>query len=407
MKKLFTIMLCMGVLAPAFGQKALVDQAAKLSGKPDKLAEARNLIKQAMENPETQNDAKTYYTAGKIEFDAYDNAYKTKMINPDDASAKPAVMGEELLTGYGYFLKALPLDSLPNEKGQVKPKYSKDIYNRVKGHVSDFFGVGADYFNEKMYYPEAYEAFMIYGDMADGFFGGKLPEGIDEQQIATSYFNAGLAAYSGDQLEASADAFKKARLAGYEQPEAYIYEIACWQTIAQQDESKAEEAQAKIMEAAKAGHEKYGLEKPIFVNNVINSLVSDGKIDEAIAQLNQIIAENPDNANLYGLRGYVYDRADNDDMSEADYRKAVTLPDVDFETMKNASKKLFRIGTKKLNDVEGASPEAAAERQNLKQNYFIEAQNIAQKADSMQPGDPDLQNVLDSIDYALTTYFSN
>lgn len=408
MKKFFSLLLCLGAIGSMSAQKALVDQAKKMSGKPDKLTEARGLIKQAMENPETQNDAQTYYVAGLIEFDAFDNAYKTKMINPDAPEANGSVMGDELLAGYEYFLKALPLDSMPNEKGQIKPKYSKDIVSKIKGHAADFFGAGADYFNDKKFYPEAYNAFMIYGDLPEQAFMGK--EGstaVDATQVPTAYFNAGLAAYSGDAYEASADAFKKARLAGYDQPEAYIYEIACWQTIAQKDESKSKEAQSKIMDAAKAGHEKFGLEQPIFINNMINSMVSDGNIDQAVATLNEVIAQNPDSPNLYGLRGYVYDRADKDDLSEADYRKAVSLPDVDFETLKNASKKLFRIGTQKLNDLEGNSAEVQAARQDIKNNYFLESQRIAEQAGSMNPNDSDLLNVLDSLEYAITTYFSN
>lgn len=405
MKKILTIMLCLGAMGSLYAQKALVDQAKKLSGKADKLTEARGLIKQAMENPETQNNAETFYVAGKIEFDAFDNAYKTKMINPNDPSAQGTVMADELLNGYNYFMQALPLDGLPNEKGQVKPRFSKDISGKIKGHANDFFSAGADYFNDKKYYPEAYNAFMIYGSLPEnGFIESNA---IDPSQIATAFFNAGLAAYSGDAVEESAEAFKKARLAGYDQPEAYIYEIACWQTIAQRDENRSKEAQDKIMDVAKDGNEKFGLEQPIFINNMINSMVSDGDIDGAIAELNEVIAANPDNANLYGLRGYVYDRADNNDMSEADYRKAASLPDVDFETLKNASKKLFRIGTQKLNDLEGNSPETAAARQDIKNNYFLEAQKIAEQAGTMNPNDSDLLNVLDSLEYAITTYFSN
>ena len=59
-----------------------------------------------MEDPQTKNEARTYYVAGKIEMDAYDNATKTRMINPDDPSAKPAVMADELMNAYKYFLKA-------------------------------------------------------------------------------------------------------------------------------------------------------------------------------------------------------------------------------------------------------------------------------------------------------------
>ena len=177
--------------------------------------------------------------------------------------------------------------------------------------------------------------------------------------------------------------------------------------MAQRDEARTAEAQKHIMDVAKAGHEKFGLEQPIFINNMINALVVDNKIDEALAELNKVIDANPDNAALYGLRGYVYDRADNDDASEADYRKAADMANVDFETLKNASKKIFRIGTKKWDSIEGTSPEAAQARKDVKAKYFDSAKQIADKAKAMNPDDSDLKTLLESIDYVLTTYFNN
>lgn len=407
MTRFLTIALCLAAVGTAGAQKANVDQANKLAGKPNELSNARNLIQQAMENPETANDARTYFVAGKIEFEAYDKATTAKMINPDDPTAKPDVMADELMNGYRYFLKALPLDSVPNEKGQVKPKYSKDILSKIVGHANDFFTAGANYFNEKMFYPQAYEAFMVYGDLPSSGMMGNAAALIPQEQIGTSYFNAGLSAYSGDNVEKSAEAFNKARNSGYEQKEAYIYEIACWQTIAQRDEARMKEAQDHIMEIAKAGNEKFGIEEPIFINNVINSLVVDEKIDEALSQLNAVLEANPDNANLLGLRGYVYDRADNDEASEADYRKAAEMANVDFETLKNASKKIFRVGTKKWDSIEGTSAEAAQARKDVKANYFDVAKSIAEKAEGMNPGDSDLQTLMESINYVLETYFNN
>ena len=172
-------------------------------------------------------------------------------------------------------------------------------------------------------------------------------------------------------MEKSAEAFKNTARPSYQQHEAYVYEIACWQTVAQRDEARTAEAQKHIMDVAKGlGHEKFGLEQPIFINNMINALVVDNKIDEALAELNKVIDANPDNAALYGLRGYVYDRADNDDASEADYRKAADMANVDFETLKNASKKIFRIGTKKWDSIEGTSPEAAQVAQRRESKIF-------------------------------------
>ncbi|MCH5241648.1 MAG: hypothetical protein J1F67_04385 [Muribaculaceae bacterium] len=401
MKKLVSLLLAIGVSAPLF---AAPNTPVTLAKKSKDLSEARSLIKQAINDPQYNQQAETYYVAGEIELNAYDNGYKTKMINPDDPSASVDALGEALYNAYNYFLQALPLDSLPNEKGQIKPKYSKDIYNKLKGHLGDFFTIGADYYNNKEYYPQAYQGFLIYSDIPTLLITND-PSIVNQEQIATSYFNAGLAASQGGATEASAEAFKKARLAGYAQPEATIYEIACWQTIAQQDENRAEEAQNHILEAAQAGIDQFGIEQSIFINNLINSLVNENQSDAAIAKLNDLIAQNPDSPNLYGLRGYVYDRLENDDLSEADYRKAADLPTADFETLKNASNKLYRVGTAKLNALEGTSADAAA-RENIKNNYFLQAQKYAQQANEMQPGDSYIQNILDSIDYAVTTFFN-
>lgn len=400
-----SMLLCLGATTAMFAQVTVVKQAEKLSGKPEKLEEARSLIKQAIANDETKNDAYTYYVAGKIELDAFDNGYKFKMINPDDPNATPDILGSQLLGAYNYFLQALPLDSLPNEKGQVKPKYSKDIYNKIKGHQADFYGVGADYYNEQKFYPEAYDAFVIYAGLPEKFFGNENSV-ITPQQIASAYFNAGLAANQGGNMEASAEAFKQSRLNGYEKPEATIFEIACWQTIAQNDNDRSAEAMAHIKEAAQFGLDNFGLDNTIFLNNLINAMVSDNEIDAALAKINGLIAETPDVPNLYGLRAYIYDRMEKDDDSEADYRKAASFDNVDFETLKSASGKLYRVGANKLNALEGNSPEVNAARQDIKENYFLVAQKYAQQANAMQPGDQFVQSILDSIDYALTTFFN-
>lgn len=108
MKKILTIALCSLAVCSVSAQKSVVDQANKLAGKIDQIGQARELIQQAINNPETQNDARTYYTAGKIEFDAFDKAYGKQMINPQDKDVNPLEMGQELINGYNAFLKALP-----------------------------------------------------------------------------------------------------------------------------------------------------------------------------------------------------------------------------------------------------------------------------------------------------------
>lgn len=72
--------------------------------------------------------------------------------------------------------------------------------------------------------------------------------------------------------------------------------------------------------------------------------------------------------------------------------------------MKNAAKKIFKVGTQKWNNIEGATPE---QRNDIKVNYFQFAKGITDKAKAMNGSDSDLDYVIENIDYALETFFNN
>lgn len=398
-----TFALCMATVGAMSAQKSVVDQAAKLSGKNAQIEDARKLIQDAAANPETQNDPRTYYVGGKIEFDAFDNTFKKQMINPNDASVKPLEMGQQLVNGYNLFLKAMSLDSVPNAKGEIKPKFSKDIASKINGHFNDYFNAGGTFYNEQKFYPEAYEAFMIYGNMPHQAWASKEVKATPDSVANTAFFNAGISAWQGQQLEAAANAFKHARLNNSDNAQNFIYEIACWQNLAGQDSTKVDKAKVEILEIATAGHDKFGLVQPIFFNNLVNSLVLDGQLDAALAKVDEVIAQNPNNAAMYGLRGFVNDRREDDDASVNDYKKAVSFSDTDFETLRNACKKIFKVGTQKWSNIEGATPE---QRNAIKADYFQFAKDVAERAKAMNATDSDLNYVIDNIDYALETFFN-
>ena len=70
-----------------------------------------------------QNDAKSLYESGKKAEDAFNkeipSALATGQMSPENAFA--------IVEAYNFYVKALPLDSVPNEKGKVKPVVSKKI----------------------------------------------------------------------------------------------------------------------------------------------------------------------------------------------------------------------------------------------------------------------------------------
>lgn len=402
MRKILTMALCLAAAGTMSAQKDAVDQAAKLSGKIDKIADARALIGQAVANPETANDARTYYVAGKVEFDAFDEGFKKRAINPDDPAVNIIDMGNELVNGYNYFLKALPLDSVPNEKGQIKPKHSKDMISRINSHHNDYFNFGGEMFNNKHYYPEAYNAFMIYGDIPSQPWADKAAKAVPDSMIALSYHYAGIGAYSGNSLQDALKAFNKARKAGITDPQNYVYEIACWQNLALRDSTLEDTAKKEIEAVARAGYDRFGISNPLFINNLVNALLQQGRNDDAVALIAAQIDKTPDQPFLYGLRGYVYDRKGDDTASLADYRKAASFENTDIETLKNAAKKIYTSGTVIWNGIEGNQPE---KRQDVKVNYFEAAKAIAERAQALDPADSDVNYILENINYALETYF--
>ena len=142
MKKVIALTLCGMTLMTAGAQKATVEQAKKLSGKPEKIEEARSLIKEALANPETANDPLTYYTAGKIEWDAYDKNQQKLMATPD--AADPIEVADELLNGYSYFLQVFPL-----EVNDPKQKYTKELQKKIAEKHNNFWEAGATYYGEQ------------------------------------------------------------------------------------------------------------------------------------------------------------------------------------------------------------------------------------------------------------------
>ena len=397
MKKLFIIALCAAAIGSASAQKANVDGAKKLAGKVDKIGDARNMLKEAKANPETQTQPNTYIIAADVEYKAYDALKKNLgLADVNSEPAKVAEMDAYLLTAYPEILAAIR-----NASNDPKGKAEGEIQKRLAKYVQDYFQAGADFFNTKQY-DKAYDAFMIYGDIpALPVMAGKV--NIPDSVRATAYYNAGLSGWSVPDLPKAAKAFKAARLAGYDKPDSYIYELACWQNMMQKDSTLIAEGQQDIFDTSKAGYEKFGLDQPVFLNNMVNVLVEQNKIDEALTLLNQLISQTTAPA-LYGLRGFVNDRKGNDKESEEDYRTAASMDGVDFETLVNAGKKIFRLGQELWNKIEGTSPDANAQRENVRTNYFEAARSIANKAQSIAPENTagsGLDYLIENINYML------
>lgn len=402
MKTILTIALCGLAAMSVSAQEANVKAAKKLVGKIDKVEEARATIKQAMSNSETANNPETYYIAGKIEFGALDEAKTKEMYSPKDAS-EPITKAEWALRGYQNMIKVLPLDSTPNAKGEIKPKFSKDAIAQINSHHNDFGGAGGEFYNHKRY-PEAYEAFLIYGTLPKSPYANKIVAATPDTIINQNLFYAGLSAYAANQLREAAKAFGLARANNSDNLDNYIYEIACWQNIMRTDSSAVDEARKAIEEISMAGIDKFGTKNSVFISNIVDSKVAEGKPMEAMKVVDDMITKNGETASLVSLQAFIYDRMGNNDSAVAAYKKAISKSDVDHDILKRAAAKLYKVGVEKNNEL---NPNDTAGKSSVKNEYFTVAQDAINKAKQLKPEDTDIDQIKDAIDYAVETYFSN
>lgn len=192
---LLTVALCVAASA-SFAQKKVVNEAQSIAkGSNADFGEARTLIKGALENPETKDDAKTWYVAGFIE-DQQFNAERAKQILGQQPNEP--VMYEALYGILPYFQKAYELDQLPNEKGKVKPKYTKDIKSILSANHVYLFNGGAYYF-DKQEYKKAYDFFNQYVEISElPMFAGTQTAEKDSTFMTVQFYAAAAASLAKD-----------------------------------------------------------------------------------------------------------------------------------------------------------------------------------------------------------------
>lgn len=85
---LLTVALCVAA-SVSFAQKKAVNEAQSIAkGSTPDFSEARTLIKGALENPETKDDAKTWYVAGLSRI----NSSATKELNKSWANNRTSLL---------------------------------------------------------------------------------------------------------------------------------------------------------------------------------------------------------------------------------------------------------------------------------------------------------------------------
>lgn len=347
-----------------------------------------------------QNDAKSLYESGKKAEDAFNkeipSALTTGQMSPENAFA--------IVEAYNFYVKALPLDSVPNEKGKVKPVVSKKIVTSFVNHTKNrsFENAAIFLYQAGKQYPEAYQAFMIAGDLPRNPLVGKDGAVITDSIRSNNYYNAGLCAYSAKSYKESAEAFKKARLADPTNVDNFVYEIASYQYADFEDQALKE---STIFEAAQEAYKYHGAKNIFIFNNYVNKFFNNDEIEAANAILSEAEKNEPENGNVQLLFGLLKNKEQKYDQAAEYFRKAGNLSNV-YGTLLDASKQLNLLGKNALNEIDFQAENAAELKAEVKKNYFEKALEIANKAKALPDANNQINNIIDDINYSLENYFN-
>lgn len=341
------------VLVSAVGMAQIKDvkKAQGLAlGEVPNFEQARQLIEGAKTNPETKDQANTWYVAGLIGYQQSETELNKRYLGQE---ADFNVIGEAQKESYQYWLKADELASVlvQDKKGNmVMDKKNVTIKKNIAAKMLDYWNnqgllVYAGTFYENKDYAATYELYKLYIDIPN------LPVMQDEKTQAkmlrdTVYAdlcqNAGVLAYYAEKYEESAAIFTDLLKSENRTPTAGEYLYSCYLNM--KDSAKAYEVmdqciglfpnvpsfmQARI--SAYVGEKDYDnavalLDKAIaqdaqaqYFNSKGTILTVQKKYEQAIETFKQGLAAYPDNAELYCNYGFVYVEKGNQLNEEAAY----------------------------------------------------------------------------------------
>lgn len=160
MKKISILGLaCLAVGSMSAQMQVVKDVEHQLKGDVASYPKAIETLTPAFTNPESANQAQTWYVAGKGALDFVNNAAAMQRVTGELNAPQAA---QFVLDGFEYLQKALPLDSVADAKGKIKTKYSKDILKQIVNNYTLTADAGQWFYNDAHDYAKAAEAWTLF-----------------------------------------------------------------------------------------------------------------------------------------------------------------------------------------------------------------------------------------------------
>lgn len=382
MKKIILSLFLLMTFAITFAQKANVRKAkAKLNLEVPDYKGAREAIQLALLDTTTNQLTETWYVAGLV-------AYKE---NESPLTTSPEVKGKAVLESYDYFLTALKLDSMPDAKGKVKPKYSKDIKDKIKEYYlpQNLISYGA-YLYEKKNFEATINTFETYLGLPKlAFLNNELK--MDSTYFKIKYYTA-LACLNASKSDKALVHLNELKNGTYEL--LSVYQLLC-------DEYNKQKDTINYQKTLIEGFEKFPTDT-WFLQNLINVYIFSGRSKEAMVYLTAAIKRDPTSAQYWYVKGNLDENMNNLDTALVSFNRAIELDPKLAEAHAGKGRLLFNKAVKMSEDANEIKDVKAYKAAMKKADVvFNESLPYFLKASELKPKSVDYKQTLKTLYYRL------
>jgi tetratricopeptide (TPR) repeat protein len=374
MKKLILSMVLVGATTIAFGQKKVVKSAEK-NFKSGDLATALSEINAATQDAETGSDPETYLIKAQIELKMFGSDSSNTMETLEKGVASLATFNEafemaggDKTSGVGEDIYKDDMTGVPDN---LRPYSIMTLKNTSFDKAINQYNVDD--------YEMAYEFFNLAGE-------------IDPTDTTIHYNAAYLANELGKYEEAKKHFNLLLEIPEYNKLNTYYFLV---QILSGED--KNPEAAYDVIMAAR---EDYPSDK-ILAEYEIQLLLQLNKMDEAMAQIKEALANDPNNTSILLRSGYLKEQSGDVDGALADYKKSVEVDPNFYEGNYYAGALLLEKSRGILAELNSLSDDewekrSASMGEEANQHY-AEAVTYFEKSLELKPEDTDIMGILYQI----------
>ncbi len=316
MKKITLTALALSIAMGGFAQKKNVSSAEGDLIEPVNLQGAQTHIEAAMKDPTTANWAKTYFVAGQV----YYKIYETEALKRQSGMEfSQDLMSENLSKAVDAYLKCGDLDQKPDEKGKVKPKYTKDVVKNLKSYADYLIAEGQEH-QKKGENEKAVNMMTQYLNLANSDVLKSENLQANSMYNDVKFLVVNLSASLPEKRQSMIQYMNELKAAGYK--EETMYE---WLS----DAYAADKETDKMINILNEGIKKYPGNKYL-IGNLINYYLENNKEQEAILYLDAAIQKDPNNAQYYMIKGEMSIKKSKFDDAITNLKKACELDPENF-----------------------------------------------------------------------------